>query len=188
MPFAIEWSLDNEDWKEAAGVSRREVAGSEYDVSMYACDELLPGRVRFKTDPDSVESFEHEDVVAEWFFAAHRAGPTLDETEFAQGFPVRLLDFALQLVRILSDKDFTENDSAFRDFHDSMGPLRIRFHKSADTMFIYSNYSPGWRVSSTFEEFIGGSRAFLERFTAELSAEAPLLLTWNSVAVLKQMR
>ena len=116
MTFDIEWALEDEDWDEAASVSRRETVCSEYDVSFYACDGLLPGRLWFKTDTTLLEPFDHAAVVSKWFFAPNNVKSDLHETEFAQGFFLRLLDFAVQLQHILDDREIVDSELAYRVF------------------------------------------------------------------------
>jgi len=111
----------------------------------------------------------------------------LHETEFAQGFSLRLLDFAVQLQQFLDDREIIDSELANRDFQDSMGPLRIRFHKSAGHLFIYSSFSPGWRLRLAAGNFASGSYTFVSRFTAEVAQRAPLLLTWTSMSGLAKL-
>ncbi len=183
--FTIRWMVYEHEWAVAREISAKGRPQPYEDSDLVVYDELLLGRLWFGDGGVVLERFDPSDPALQPPLARGSGSRPQEQSYFVSGFPLRILDFALQFSAMLDEKSFLDGLEG-QSFHDSLGPLWIFFQPQADQVFIYSNADPDLRERIEADEFFRAGREFLSEVTAEIKINAPRLLDWPSMTPLSK--
>jgi hypothetical protein len=175
VPFRFGWLVFDGEWERARQVVTQHAPDSEYDTALYALDELLVGRLWF-------ERWGKLEV------PALVARPLDDAGSLPPGLPLRVIDVAWQLAKLVEEGGFgAASGPTPASFRDSMGPLTLVFRQEGDGMVIEvdETWAGDWRLEVPSEAFSSAMHTFLVEVATALHQQLPGFASWDTFRPLR---
>lgn len=162
----IEWQVSEEEWEQARRACHEHAAGSDYDASGTPRYDLLYGPLQIAHENRSLFRGSQEAAF--------------------DGVKVGLLDFAAELAQAVREGRLTaDGDERPVDFTLLEHRVTFRFSRSGDEMVVTCDEASATPLRAPVEPVVAGVEAFLRDFVTAVRRQAPGVLDWNSVSVLK---